>query len=537
MKELKKCIFNSPYVMTRVIVLAKAATKTDPAVPKHNVQETYKLTLPENRAYINAEAVKFIPHLMHAKHIKKCRQPLNDCSKFTSRDGESTESYYSRFYKMMKEMVRNQLEVGTMQVNVQFLQQLQPEWSRFVTIVKQTIDLDKESYHKIFDILKQYQNEVNEIRAEKIARNANPRALVAATQQYPSDNYYHAPKPHKNQTTSSRHTSSTSSHALTRTKDKEIAKPRTPPSLSASEDDSDPEQAQRDKDTQKSIALISKYFTNIYKPTNNNLRTSSNSRNKNVDSTPRTGNDRQTRQFRNQRTVKVVGDRETIGKQTRIQCFYCQEYGDFAKECRKPKRVKDYSYHKEKIMLCKQEEKGVPLSAEQSDWLHDTDEEPDEQELEAHYIQHSEHPESINDTYVMETVDSNVIPDHSDMCNNEVEDDQNVDDNDENERVELANLIANLKLDIDENKKIQKQLRKANRTLTRELNESKSALTESNDIRDRCRSALHQKDVELEKYITYKNCQLEKEEIERKYKETLDLLAHQKHQSHEALKT
>ncbi|GJZ05666.1 hypothetical protein Tco_0539459 [Tanacetum coccineum] len=43
---------------------------------------------------------------------------------------------------------------------------------------------------------------------------------------------------------------------------------------------------------------------------------------------------------------------------------------------------------------------------------------------------------------------------------------QNADENNEDERVELANLIANLKLDIDENKKIQKQLRKANATLT-----------------------------------------------------------------------
>ncbi|GJY43680.1 hypothetical protein Tco_0431893 [Tanacetum coccineum] len=32
------------------------------------------------------------------------------------------------------------------------------------------------------------------------------------------------------------------------------------------------------------------------------------------------------------------------------------------------------------------EEKGVPLSVERSDWLQDTDEESDEQELEAHYM-------------------------------------------------------------------------------------------------------------------------------------------------------
>nr|GEV02608.1 hypothetical protein [Tanacetum cinerariifolium] len=70
-------------------------------------------------------------------------------------------------------------------------------------------------------------------------------------------------------------------------KGKEIAKPITPPSETASEEDSDPEQAQRDKDMQKNLALIAKYFKKIYKPTNNNLKTSSNSRNKNVDTTPR----------------------------------------------------------------------------------------------------------------------------------------------------------------------------------------------------------------------------------------------------------
>nr|GEU81705.1 RNA-directed DNA polymerase, eukaryota, reverse transcriptase zinc-binding domain protein [Tanacetum cinerariifolium] len=240
---------------------------------------------------------------------------------------------------------------------------------------------------------------------------------------------------------------------------KEVSKPRTPPSLSASKEDSDLEQAQRDKDMQKSIPLVAKYFTKIYKPTNNNLITSSNSRNKNVDSTLRTKNDRQTGIFRNQRIVTVAEARETV---------------------------------------VNQEEKCVTLSAEQSDWLQDTNEELDEQELEAHYMymvptdneynmfakykKHSKQPESINNTYAMETVDSNVIPDHSDMCKNEFEDDQNADDKDEDERVKLAKLIANLKLDIDENKKIQKQLRKANTTLTHELNESKSALTESSDI-------------------------------------------------------
>ncbi|GJZ89811.1 retrovirus-related pol polyprotein from transposon TNT 1-94 [Tanacetum coccineum] len=453
---------------------------------------------------------------------------------FTSHDGETIESYYTRFYKMMNEMIRNNLTVATMQVNVQFLQQLQPEWSRFVTIVKQQHKLDEVSYHKLFDILKQYQKEVNELRAERMAKNASPLALVATAQTF-QDPYYQTLKPHKSYAPTSKASLPTRSHATTRYKGKEIAKPITPPSKSASEEVSDPKQAQKDKDMQKNLALIAKYFKKLYKPTNNNLRTSSNTRNKNVDTTPRYNNDNQSGQFGNQRTMTVAGARETVGgqvvQQSGIQCFNCKEFGHFAKECRKPKRVKDSTYHKEKMLLCKQAEKGVQLQAEQSDWLADMDEEIDEQELEAHYnymekiqevhnaysstdsepleqvqydtgynvfaneIQHSEQSESISNTCVVETVDSNVIPDSPNMCDNDIQNDQNAVECDD-ERVALANL----KLDVDENKKFQKQLKKANASLTQELKECKSTLEEtsrtlgeSNSIRDSCLVALQNK--------------------------------------------
>ncbi|GJY69524.1 hypothetical protein Tco_0472506 [Tanacetum coccineum] len=227
---------------------------------------------------------------------------------------------------------------------------------------------------------------------------------------------------------------------------------------------------------QKSLALIAKHFKNIYRPTNNNLKTSSNTRKKNVDTSPRTRNDKQTRQFGNQKTVTVAGNRETIGNQ--------------------------------------QESKGIPLSAEQNEWLQDTDEELDEQELEAHYTymekikevlhaayensgptydveplekvhidndynvfaterHHSKQPESINDTYMVEKADRNVIPDSSDMCDNEGKADSKVNEP-EDERVFLSSLIANLKLDVDENKNKQKQLKKANKSLTQELKKKKT---------------------------------------------------------------
>ncbi|GKB76031.1 hypothetical protein Tco_0942926 [Tanacetum coccineum] len=76
----------------------------------------------------------------------KIRPPIvctGEFGKFTSRDGESLESYYSRFYRLMNELVRNQL----------------PE-------------LRLSSYHKLYDILKQHQNEVNVDTTERLARPA-----------------------------------------------------------------------------------------------------------------------------------------------------------------------------------------------------------------------------------------------------------------------------------------------------------------------------------------------------------------------------
>nr|GEU76411.1 hypothetical protein [Tanacetum cinerariifolium] len=55
----------------------------------------------------------------------------------------------------------------------------QDEWQRFVTLVKQSQELKNVSYHKLYDILKQHQNEVNEIRAERITHTVNPLARVA----------------------------------------------------------------------------------------------------------------------------------------------------------------------------------------------------------------------------------------------------------------------------------------------------------------------------------------------------------------------
>ncbi|GKD16265.1 hypothetical protein Tco_1205423 [Tanacetum coccineum] len=111
------------------------------------------------------------------------------------------------------------------------------------------------------------------------------------------------------------------------------------------------------------------------------------------------------------------------------------------------------------------------------------------------------------------------------------------------ERVALANLIANLKLDIDENKTIQKQLKKANASLTQELTECKSILAEtsrtlgeSNSIRDSCLIALQNKQTELETYKTLNDRTVDYDKLEHKLNETLGLLAQKEIDIKEGLK-
>nr|GEZ52076.1 reverse transcriptase domain-containing protein [Tanacetum cinerariifolium] len=120
----------------------------------------------------------------------------------------------------------------------------------------------------------------------------------------------------------------------------------------------------KDKEIDKLMALISLSFKKIYKPTNNNLRTSSNTNRANQDNSLRIS--RGTR-CDNQRIVNVAGARETLGttvvQKSRIQCYNYKEYGHVARECQKLKRAKDAAYHKEKMLLCKQEEAGFQLNA------------------------------------------------------------------------------------------------------------------------------------------------------------------------------
>nr|GEV06422.1 copia protein [Tanacetum cinerariifolium] len=427
---LRKCILNGPYIPTTVLAQAVAATDDSPAIPEHTMVETPMNMSPANKAHF--ESKKEAIHLILTGIGDEIYSTVDAC--------QTAQEMWEAIERLQ-------------QVNVQFLQQLQPEWSRFVTIVKQQHKLDEVSYHKLFDILKQYPKEVNELRAERLARNANPLALVA-TAQASQDPYYQTSKSHKSYAPSSKASILTRSHTTTRYKGKEIAKPTTPPSESAFEEDIDPEQAQKDKDIQKNLALIAQYFKKIYKPTNNNLGTSSNSRNKNVDTTPRLG-------------YSVLTARNLV------------------------------------ILLSNAEsQKGLKTPH--------TDEEIDEQELEAHYS----YMAKIQEVPIADTgIDSEPLE--------QLQNDTGY------------NVFAN---DLQ-------HLSNLNPLVTHELKECKTILTEtsktlgeSNSVRDSCIVALQNKQTEFVKYKAFNDHTIDYEKLERKLNKTLRQLAQKDIEIKEGLK-
>nr|GFC25432.1 hypothetical protein [Tanacetum cinerariifolium] len=272
------------------------------------------------------------------------------------------------------------------------------------------------------------------------------------------------------------------------------------------------DETSKDKEIDKLMDLISLSFKKIYKPTHNNLRTSANTSRANQDNSPRIN---RSAGYENQRNGNVDGARETVGssvvQKSGIQCYTCKEFGHVARECQKLKREKDAAYHREKMLLCKQEEAEIQLNAGQADWRDDTDDdELEDQELEAHYIymaqlqevssdaadsgpifddeplqkvsngdhynmfamesEHTEQSESVHDTYPIEQDAQNVIIDSLDMTYDREEIIQNDDDNDlAKERELLASLIEKLKWEIDESKNRNKFLETSNKALIEKL--------------------------------------------------------------------
>nr|GEZ49011.1 hypothetical protein [Tanacetum cinerariifolium] len=229
------------------------------------------------------------------------------------------------------------------------------------------------------------------------------------------------------------------------------------------------EEMSKDKDIDKLMALISLSFKKIYKPTNNNLRTSSNTSRANQDNSPRINIGTR---YENQRIGNVVGARETVGstvvQKSGIQCYNYKEFRHAAREYRELEA--HYMYMAQIQEVSPDAAYSGPIFDSEPVQKVSTD---DHYNVFAIESKHSEQSESIHDTYPIEQDEHNVVIDSLDMSYDREQIDQNDDDVDlDNERELLASLIEKLKCEIDDNKNRNKFLETSNKVLIEKLKET-----------------------------------------------------------------
>nr|GEV57129.1 Gag-Pol polyprotein [Tanacetum cinerariifolium] len=151
-ESLKKCILQDPDKVSNIIILGQPAIDESLEVLERIVLETFLNISPKNKAHYDAqkEAIHLlltgigdeiystvdackiahdmwisIERLQHGESLNKQDVKTSlfwEFGRFTSRDGESIESYYSRFYKMMNEMQVDWLEDTDEEINEQELE-------------------------------------------------------------------------------------------------------------------------------------------------------------------------------------------------------------------------------------------------------------------------------------------------------------------------------------------------------------------------------------------------------------------------------
>nr|GEW17154.1 uncharacterized mitochondrial protein AtMg00810-like [Tanacetum cinerariifolium] len=174
-KLIHNSIINGPYVRWMIL---------EPAI------QTILLGLPEDiyAAVDSCETAQEIwlrvQQMMKGSDIiiqEKKAKLFNEWERLTSTDGESIESYYHRFLKLMNDLKRNKYFPEKIASNLKFLNNLQLEWIRHVTIIHQTKDLHTADYTQLYDFLKYNQKEVDDLRAERLAKSQDPLAFMATS--------------------------------------------------------------------------------------------------------------------------------------------------------------------------------------------------------------------------------------------------------------------------------------------------------------------------------------------------------------------
>ncbi|GJT24405.1 retrovirus-related pol polyprotein from transposon TNT 1-94 [Tanacetum coccineum] len=253
---------------------------------------------------------------------------FDEYERFRAIGNESIHDYFVRFHKLVNDMKITQLEIPTHQMNTKFVNNLPAYWGKYVTNVKQNMDISTTPYVQIYTHLKAYEPHAKKTlkKQEQSTSIVDPLAYVAHTTSAPA-----------------------------------LSSPSTPSPQPTAQSPNDALMA-----TMTQIANLLSGFQKQFPPTNNQLRTSSNSR------THATVHDGHIVTEPVQRKAPGnVGNTGARGK--KVICYNCRGEGHVARQCKEPKRKMDSQYFKDKALLMEAKEKGDVLDAEAEAFLADVE--------------------------------------------------------------------------------------------------------------------------------------------------------------------
>ncbi|GJZ98014.1 hypothetical protein Tco_0670467 [Tanacetum coccineum] len=89
-------------------------------------------------------------------------QLYDDFEHFRQNKGETIHDYYVWFAKLINDMRNIKMTMSKMQLNSKFMNNMLPEWGRFVTAVKLNKGLRDSNYDQLYAYLKQHEAYANE---------------------------------------------------------------------------------------------------------------------------------------------------------------------------------------------------------------------------------------------------------------------------------------------------------------------------------------------------------------------------------------